>query len=106
MTATPPYSILYIEDNEANRQLVELVLGRRKDLTISFAMDGLSGLKSIENQPPDLLLLDLSLPDIDGYTVLSLVKGNPLTADLPIIIISGDFPPQTPPVLAINQTNI
>lgn len=96
MTSTKTFSVLYIEDNEANRQLIELILGRRKELQLHFAPDGLSGLCEVEKQKPDLLLLDLTLPDMDGYTVLSLLKGNPQTADIPVIVISGDFPPKTP----------
>ena len=86
------YSILYIEDNEANRQLIGLILQHKKYLTYSSAEDGESGIKKAMNLLPDIILLDISLPDMDGHEVLARLRQEPLTADIPVIAISGDFP--------------
>lgn len=90
--AKTSYSILYIEDNEANRQLIQLILQHKKYLKYSSAEDGESGIKKAMTMLPDIILLDISLPGINGYEVLTRLKQEPLTADIPVIAISGDFP--------------
>ncbi len=86
------YSILYIEDNEANRQLIQLILQRKKYLKYSSAVDGESGIKKAIALLPDIILLDISLPGINGHEVLTRLKQEPLTTDIPVIAISGSFP--------------
>jgi CheY-like chemotaxis protein len=92
MSINRQFSILYIEDNEPNQQIIRLMLERRKDLTVSCADDGINGIKVARTILPDVILLDISLPDIDGYDVLSVLKNTPETAQIPIIAVSGDLP--------------
>jgi len=86
------YTVLYIEDNDTNRQLVEFILGRKDHLSLTCAVDGQSGLVAAKCQLPDLILMDISLPDITGYEVLAALKEDPATEHIPVIAISGDYP--------------
>ena len=54
------------------------------------AMDGLSGIKLAKAEMPDLILLDLNLPNISGWEVISMLKGDSLLKDVPIVVITGD----------------
>lgn len=85
MTAT----VLYIEDNPINTMLVERVLRARPGVTFGSAPDGRTGLDHAERQRPDLVLLDLELPDIGGERVLAELRAR----DIPVIVISGDVDP-------------
>lgn len=83
-------TILYIEDNEAIRQLVRLILARRKDIELLEAETGSDGLDLALSRLPDLLLIDITLPDMPGGEVLRRLRHNPLTAAIPAIAISGN----------------
>jgi signal transduction histidine kinase/CheY-like chemotaxis protein len=85
--------ILYIEDNVANVQLIEHVLSYRPQVKLLTAMQGRLGLElAIENRP-DLILLDLHLPDIRGDVVLRELQSDSRTRDIPTIMISADATP-------------
>jgi CheY-like chemotaxis protein len=83
-------SLLYIEDNLANLKLVERVVAHRKDVDIIPAMQGGLGLELAREHQPALILLDLHLPDIPGDQVLQELRHNPLTAPIPVVIVSAD----------------
>jgi CheY-like chemotaxis protein len=87
------YTILYIEDDEANRQLVQFIFDKRSDLQLSEAVNGNDGFTMAKSNPPHLILLDLSLPDIDGYEVLKKLQDNETTSNIPIIALSGNSTP-------------
>jgi CheY-like chemotaxis protein len=89
------YTVLYIEDSEANRQLVAFILESKEYLTLLCAPDGTRGIAMARNHLPDIILLDISLPDIDGYSVLASLKGDPTTAKIPVIALSGYAAPPT-----------
>lgn len=91
MTGKSRVQVLHIEDNETNRQIIRLILERRDNLLLSSASDGTSGIHMARELIPDLILLDISLPDIDGYQVLAALKENPETASIPVIAISGGY---------------
>lgn len=90
------YTILYIEDNQTNRQLVQLILEQKNHLALSLAESGGEGIAMTKQTLPDLVLLDISLPDMSGYAVLTTLRTDPATEKIPVIAISGDFPPQIP----------
>lgn len=83
-------TVLYIEDNLANRKLVQLLIARRHDLELISAETGFEGLRLAESHLPDIILLDISLPDLQGDQVLKKLKENSLTSQIPVIAISGD----------------
>ena len=90
------FSVLYIEDNEANRLLVEFVLERRGNIRLFSATNGETGIEKAREILPDLILLDISLPDMNGYAVLNALRENQTTRRIPVIAVSGDYPPRIP----------
>jgi CheY-like chemotaxis protein len=91
--AWPALTVLYIEDNAPNLELVEQVLSRLPDVTLIPAMRPQLGLDLAEEHHPDLVLLDLHLPDMPGQEVLRRLRANPKTADVPVAILSADARP-------------
>ncbi|GEM86049.1 PAS domain S-box protein [Meiothermus granaticius] len=83
-------NLLYIEDNLANLRLVERVLARWPNVQLLSAMQGRLGLELALSQPPDLILLDLHLPDLPGQEVLARLKAHPQTRAIPVIVLSAD----------------
>jgi CheY-like chemotaxis protein len=83
-------TVLQIEDNPTNSQLVELILSQREGLTLINASSGTAGLDLALRCLPSLILLDFQLPDLDGHEVLNRLKANPLTASIPVIVLSAD----------------
>jgi CheY-like chemotaxis protein/nitrogen-specific signal transduction histidine kinase len=83
-------SLLYIEDNLANLKLVQRVVAHRSGVEIIPAMQGGLGLELAREHQPALILLDLHLPDIPGDQVLHELRHNPLTAPIPVVIVSAD----------------
>lgn len=90
-----PRRLLYIEDNRSNQVLVETLVGRRKNWELRVERSGHAGLGAAFEQTPDLLLLDLQLPDLRGEDVLQALRANPRTARVPVIVLSADALPQT-----------
>jgi PAS domain S-box-containing protein len=89
----PDLTVLYIEDNLSNLQLVERVLGRRPGVRLISAMRPQLGLDLAGQHHPDLILLDLHLPDMPGEAVLRRLRSSPATADIPVAILSADARP-------------
>jgi signal transduction histidine kinase/CheY-like chemotaxis protein len=83
-------SILYIEDNEANVELVTRFLRARPNTTLRSETSGRAGLERAARDMPDIILLDLHLPDLHGEQVLSELKAEPATADIPVVVLSAD----------------
>jgi PAS domain S-box-containing protein len=87
------HTVLYIEDNQSNLHLVQRVLLRRPHIDIVSAADGEAGLDLARRQRPDLILLDLNLPELPGDEVLRRLRQDPETAHTPVIIVSADATP-------------
>jgi PAS domain S-box-containing protein len=85
--------LLYIEDNPVNAMIVGELVGRRGDLHLRVAPDGLSGVRAAHEQRPDLILLDMQLPDVDGHEVLRRLRADPATAAIPCIALSANAMP-------------
>ena len=88
-----PYAVLYVEDNASNVRLVEQILRRQPAVTLTVAMRGLEGLDIARNDPPDLVLLDLHLPDLPGEEVLRMLRRDPRTEAVPVVVVSADATP-------------
>ncbi|HZE56782.1 MAG TPA: ATP-binding protein [Chthoniobacterales bacterium] len=82
--------LLYIEDNFSNVTLVDQMLGERPALELMTAMQGRVGLDLARQHTPDLILLDLHLPDMPGWQVLAQLKADHLTREIPVVVISAD----------------
>jgi two-component system, cell cycle response regulator DivK len=76
--------ILVVEDDDANRELAARFL-MRQGHTVLFAHDGKQAIENALAQSPDLILMDLSLPEMDGWEATRRIKANPATAHIPII---------------------
>ncbi len=83
-------SVLHIEDNPANIELVSRYLDGRPDTRLVSVTSGRAGLECAVRDVPDVILLDLHLPDLHGEQVLSELKAEPATAVIPVIILSAD----------------
>lgn len=77
-----------IEDNANNARLARLAL-EAQSFQVRHAWNGISGLQMALEEHPDLILLDLGLPDVDGQTVATLLRGNPSLQAVPIIAITA-----------------
>jgi CheY-like chemotaxis protein len=85
--------ILYVEDNLTNLRLVERILGRRSNSSLLTAMQATLGIQLARDHTPDLILLDLHLPDMSGEHALRVLKENPATRDIPVVMITADATP-------------
>src|SRR3972149_785877 len=83
-------TVLYIEDNLSNLQLIQRILARGSDLRLITAAHGRLGLDLAREHHPDLILLDVHLPDISGDEILRRLKAEPPIARSPGIVISAD----------------
>ena len=86
-------SVLYIEDNPANLRLVSQLLGRLDNLKMWSAHEPVLGLELAKEHKPDLVLLDINLPGMDGYEVLKELRASKITSDIPVIAISANAMP-------------
>jgi two-component system cell cycle response regulator DivK len=80
--------ILLVEDNEMNRDMLSRRLERR-GYELLIAVDGGEGVRLAQEQTPDLILMDMSLPVIDGWTATRQLKGDPATQGIPIIALTA-----------------
>jgi DNA-binding response OmpR family regulator len=80
--------ILIVEDEESLLKLESILLSA-KGYIVTGVMDGKSALKEISVHKPDLVLLDIMLPGMDGYEVCKLIKDNPETAHIPVVILTA-----------------
>ncbi len=85
--------VLHVEDNESNFRLVERILAERPEISMEWAENGELGLTKASQHLPSLILLDLNLPDMHGSDLLRQLKSNPLTKDVPVIVVSADISP-------------
>jgi len=88
MNDRPKKSILCIEDEPEMIDLIRLILGR-KGFEVLGASGGSEGLELIRKKMPDLVLLDLMMPDMDGWEVYQQMKANEKTRDIPVIVVTA-----------------
>lgn len=93
VAAGSPKTVLYVEDNPSNLRLVERVLASRPQIRLLTAMQGRVGIRLAEETRPDLVLLDVNLPDIPGDEVYRLLRSDPELADVPVVVVSADAMP-------------
>ena len=80
--------VLVVDDNEDNLRVTEEIL-KTRGFTVHVARDGTGALKSIEQARPDVVLLDVMLPDMDGMEVLDRLRSNKELATLPVILVTA-----------------
>jgi two-component system cell cycle response regulator DivK len=84
----PKQRILVVEDNEMNRDMLSRRL-LRAGYQVLMAIDGHQGIAVAEEAKPDLILMDLSLPGLDGWATVRLLKGGPSTRTIPVIALTA-----------------
>ena len=85
-----PKKVMYVEDTVANLRLIEQIMTLRPDVTLIPAMMGGLALDLARQHQPDLMLLDVHLPDITGDEVLARLQAEPATASIPVVVLSAD----------------
>ena len=80
--------VLVVDDSPTVRKIVQLTL-QREHIWVVTAGDGLSALAAVGDEQPDLILLDIMLPRMDGYSICQIIRKTPDYRDLPIIMLSG-----------------
>jgi PAS domain S-box-containing protein len=83
-------SVLHIEDDPAMVKLVDELCNARPDIQLQSVMMGRMGMELARASQPDVILLDLHLPDINGGEVLQTLKNDPVTRDIPVVVLSAD----------------
>jgi PAS domain S-box-containing protein len=87
-------TLLYVEDNPANLQLVERLIDRRRDLRLLTAGDGISGVELARASLPDVILMDINLPGISGIEAVKILREDPATAHIPVVALSANAMPR------------
>ena len=90
---TPLRTLLYVEDNPANLELVEQLVARRPDLRLLGAADGSLGIEFARAYQPEVILMDINLPGISGLDAMAILRADPSTAHIPIIALSANAVP-------------
>lgn len=81
-------TVLYVEDNPANLYLMQKIFATRKDLVLLAAPSAELGLEIARSRHPDLILLDINLPGMDGYQMLALLKADPALKFIPVVAVT------------------
>ena len=81
--------ILYVEDNEDNVYMLKMRLELTNEFEVLVAEDGAKGCEVAAAEQPDLILMDLEMPVVDGWEATRRLKGNPETRDMPVIGLSA-----------------
>ncbi|MDB9374245.1 response regulator transcription factor [Nodularia sphaerocarpa] len=82
-------TVLIVEDSMAQREMMTDLL-EASGLTVTHANDGLEALAAIETSPPDLVILDIVMPRMNGYELCRRLKSHPKTQNVPVVICSGN----------------
>jgi PAS domain S-box-containing protein len=80
----------YVEDNETNVEVMRGILAQRPQVLLEVSASGADALRAIRARVPDLILLDMHLPDVSGHALLDELRADPLTAEVPIVVVSAD----------------
>lgn len=84
------YKLLYVEDNPANRKLIEKIMNRVEEATYLSATNAEDGLKMATEEKPDIIIMDINLPGMDGYEALRILRTMEETKNIPVVALSAD----------------
>ena len=87
-------TLLCIEDNPANMMLVEQLVARRSELKLLMAVNGTTGIELARTHQPEVILMDINLPGISGIDALKILRGDPVTAHIPVVALSANAMPR------------
>lgn len=86
-------TLLYVDDNLVNRKLFEQIVARHPDMRLMTALNGKSGVRIARVSQPEVIVMDVNLPDISGFKALEILRSEPATAHIPVIALSGNAVP-------------
>ncbi len=86
-------TLLYVEDNPANMKLVQTIIARYPDIKLLTAVNGLSGVEIARTALPDVILMDINLPGLNGLQALNILRADVTTAHIPVIALSANAMP-------------
>jgi PAS domain S-box-containing protein len=86
-------TLLYVEDNPANLTLVERLIARRSDIRLLTAVNGTLGIDLARASRPEVILMDINLPGISGFEALKILRADPATAHIPVVVLSANAMP-------------
>ena len=87
------HTLLYVEDNQANLLLVEQIIARRPELRLMTATNGQLGIEFARSAKPEIILMDINLPDLSGTEVLKILRGDHATSHIPVVALSANAMP-------------
>ena len=91
---TRQHSLLYVEDNPSNMELVKQIIARHPDITLLTAVDGYSGIEIARVSLPDVIVMDINMPSMNGYEALEILQSDPSTAHIPVLALTANATPQ------------
>lgn len=93
VVSTAQKSLLYVEDNPANMELIRQLITRRDDLKLLAATDAHIGIQMARSFRPDVILMDINLPGLNGYDALKILHSDRITKDIPVMALSANALP-------------
>jgi PAS domain S-box-containing protein len=94
VVSTAQKSLLYVEDNPANMALIQQLIARRDDLKLLAATDAHIGIQMARSFRPDVILMDINLPGLNGYDALKILHSDRITKDIPVMALSANALPR------------
>jgi CheY-like chemotaxis protein len=88
------HTLLYVEDNPANMKLVEQIIARHPDIRLLTAVDGNSGIEIARESQPDVILMDINLPGMNGFEALKILRSDPSTAHITVLALTANAMPR------------
>lgn len=88
------YQVLYVDDEDDIREIAEMALGLEPAFEVRTCASGPEALESVRESRPDLILLDVMMPGMDGPSTLGQLKLDPVTEDVPVVFITARSQPQ------------
>jgi CheY-like chemotaxis protein len=92
--ATRLHTLLYVEDNPSNLKLVKLIIGRYPSMRLLTAVNGFDGIEIARKSQPDVILMDINMPGLNGFEVLEILHSDPATAHIPVLALTANAMPR------------
>lgn len=87
-----PHKLLLADDSVTIQRVIELTFAD-EDVSLTAVGDGKAAIERIQSDPPDIVLADVGMPELDGYEVAAFIKNNPALAHIPVLLLTGAFEP-------------
>lgn len=88
------HTLLYVEDNPTNLQLVKKIIERHPDINLFTAVDGYSGIEIARTSRPDVIMMDINMPGMNGFEALKILQSDPITAHIIVLALTANAMPR------------